>query len=59
MRLLGGVEDRVVRGKSSDVRSRGEEEEINEEEIKKAIGKLKWKYGGGGEDKELDQSLLQ
>lgn len=41
MRLLGGVEDRVVRGKGSDVRSRGEEEEINKEEIKKAIEKTK------------------
>lgn len=31
----------MVRRKGSDTRSRGEEEEISEEEIRRVIGKLK------------------
>lgn len=59
MRLLGGVEDKVVRGKGSDRRGMDKEEEINGEKIK-GLAKLKdgkatgidgipnevWKYGG-------------
>lgn len=61
MRLLGGVEQRVRRGRKT--RSEGEEEEEKElgwEEVKKILGELKngkamgmdelpnevWKYGG-------------
>lgn len=57
MRLLEGVEDRVVRGRNM---RDGDEEEISRKEIKEVIGKLKdgkttgldripnkmWRYGG-------------
>lgn len=39
--MLGEVEDIVVREKSSDTRSKGEEEEISKEENKRAIAKPK------------------
>lgn len=41
MRLLGEVEDKVVRKKGSEIRGRDEEDEISGEEINRAIGKLK------------------
>lgn len=41
MRLLGGVEDRVLRGNRSDRRSGDEKEEISREEVKGVIDKLK------------------
>ncbi|EZA56065.1 hypothetical protein X777_03892 [Ooceraea biroi] len=60
MRLLGGVEGRVVRGERRGEREKEEEKEISRTEIREIIGKLKdgkavggdgipnevWKYGG-------------
>lgn len=62
MRLLGGVEGRVVRGKKGNRREEDTEKEISKEEIGEAIKRLKdgkaagideiprevWKYGGEG-----------
>lgn len=41
MRLLGGVKERVIRGKGSNRRKEVEEERMSSAEIKRAIGKLK------------------
>lgn len=68
MRSLGEVKDKVVREKGSEIKGRDEEDEINGEEIKRAIGKLKdgkatgmdggVKVWGKG-DKEISQTFLQ
>lgn len=41
MRLLGGMEDKIVREKGNDRRGKDEDEEISEEEVKRVITKLK------------------
>lgn len=62
MRLLGGVEERVVSGREGKGRENNREEEISKNEIKEAIRKIKdekaagingipeevWKYRGEG-----------
>lgn len=65
MRLLGGVERRVIRGGFREGRRKeGAEGELGKEEIKRTMKRLKdgkavgidevpnkvWKYGGRGED---------
>lgn len=60
MRLLGGVEDRVIKGEGQGTAGREEEEEIGREEFKRVIRKMRdgktwrldgipgevWKFGG-------------
>lgn len=67
MILLGGVKDRVIRGKGRDMRG-GDEEEESREEVKRIIGKLKdgkaagldeipnelWRYKGGRDGEGMD-----
>jgi len=62
MRLLGGVERRVMRGRERREEEEGEEEEISREEVRRVVREMKdgkamgvdgipnevWKYGGAG-----------
>lgn len=49
-KIVGGVENRVVRGKGSDTKRENEEEEISQgEEVKTVIAKLKDGKAAGGD----------